>query len=239
MQESLHFSISNAFPSLPKPHYPFPHLHFHPLSRPRILHFPISSSTKTSISLPPSIPKTAPEIIPSNHPPPSLSTSPNSEFQEKMLYLESIGIDIFRLVAEHPPIVSASLVDIKSTVDFMTSMDFTAVEFRRIVGMCPEVLNCKASDIVPVFTFLLREARVEGSNVRRVINRRPRLLICSVERRLRPTLYFLQSIGISECSNSFIGSFGDDMQNQCCIAVRHVPSLAGLTQNSWSCFLLV
>ncbi|XP_022132995.1 transcription termination factor MTEF1, chloroplastic, partial [Momordica charantia] len=53
-------------------------------------------------------------------------------------------------------------------------------------------------DLVPVFTFLLREARVAGSDIKRVVNRRPRLLACSVKDRLRPTLYFLQSIGISE-----------------------------------------
>ncbi|KAK9291053.1 hypothetical protein L1049_009238 [Liquidambar formosana] len=115
-----------------------------------------------------------------------------------MLYLESVGIDFLSLISAHPPVVSASSADVKSTVEFVTSMGFTAPELRRICGMCPQLLASKVSDIVPVFTFLLREARVEGSDIRRVINRRPRLLASSVDRRLRPTLYFLQSIGISE-----------------------------------------
>jgi mTERF domain-containing protein len=115
-----------------------------------------------------------------------------------MLYLDSIGLDFLSLINQHPPILSAPLSDIKSTVDYMTSLGFTAIELRRIAGMCPEILASRVADIVPVFTFLLREARVNGSNLKRVINRRPRLLACSVKHRLRPTLYFLQSIGISE-----------------------------------------
>ncbi|KAH7510855.1 hypothetical protein FEM48_Zijuj01G0165200 [Ziziphus jujuba var. spinosa] len=115
-----------------------------------------------------------------------------------MLFLDSIGIDFLSLIHDYPPVVSASLSDIKSTVEFVTSMGFTAVEFRRIVGMCPEVLTSRVADIVPVLTFLIREARVNGLELKRVINRRPRLLACSVKDRLRPTLYFLQSIGISE-----------------------------------------
>ncbi|KAH7546153.1 hypothetical protein FEM48_Zijuj01G0170300 [Ziziphus jujuba var. spinosa] len=115
-----------------------------------------------------------------------------------MLFLDSIGIDFLSLIHDYPPVVSASLSDIKSTVEFVTSMGFTAVEFRRIVGMCPEVLASRVADIVPVLTFLIREARVNGLELKRVINRRPRLLACSVKDQLRPTLYFLQSIGISE-----------------------------------------
>ncbi|CAL0326403.1 unnamed protein product [Lupinus luteus] len=121
-------------------------------------------------------------------------------FQKKVLYLESIGIDSFSLIENHPMLITASLSDMKSTVEYMTSMDFTAVEFRRIVGMCPEILTTKVSEVIPVFTFLLREAHVKGSNIKHAINRRPRLLVCSVDKQLRPTLYFLQSIGIEEVS---------------------------------------
>ncbi|KAI4323220.1 hypothetical protein L6164_022844 [Bauhinia variegata] len=127
-----------------------------------------------------------------------------TEFQKKILYLESIGIDAFSLIENHPMLISVSLADIKSIVELMTSMDFSAIEFRRIVGMCPEVLTTQVSDIIPVFTFLIREARVNGSEMKRVINRRPRLLVCSVSKELRPTLYFLQSIGIYEWRQSTI-----------------------------------
>ncbi|PKI37549.1 hypothetical protein CRG98_042062 [Punica granatum] len=64
--------------------------------------------------------------------------------------------------------------------------------------MCPEALSLSPRHLLPVFTFLLREARVGGSDIRGVINRRPRILACPVASRLRPTLYFLQSIGITQ-----------------------------------------
>lgn len=95
-------------------------------------------------------------------------------------------------------LITATLDDMKSTVEYITSMDFSIVEFRRLVGMCPEILTTKVSDIIPVFTFLYREVHVRGTDIKHVINRRPRLLICSVDKQLRPTMYFLQSIGIEE-----------------------------------------
>ncbi|XP_014498445.1 transcription termination factor MTEF1, chloroplastic isoform X1 [Vigna radiata var. radiata] len=131
---------------------------------------------------------------------PKQTIPPNSDtgFQKKLLYLESIGIDSFSLIENHPMLITTSLTDIKSTVEYITSMDFTATEFRRMVGMCPEILTTNVSDIIPVFTFLHDEVHVHCSDIKRVINRRPRLLVCSVSKRLRPTLYFLQSIGIEE-----------------------------------------
>ncbi|KAK7401639.1 hypothetical protein VNO78_13267 [Psophocarpus tetragonolobus] len=124
--------------------------------------------------------------------------SNDTSFQKKLLYLESIGIDSFSLIENHPTLITTSLADIKSTVEYITSMDFTAIEFRRMVGMCPGILTTQVSDIIPVFTFLHREVHVPSKDIRRVINRRPRLLVCSVSKRLRPTLYYLQSIGIEE-----------------------------------------
>ncbi|MBA0728100.1 hypothetical protein Golax_001032 [Gossypium laxum] len=124
----------------------------------------------------------------------------HSDFQEKMLYLESIGLDFFSLIQHHPPIIFASLHDLKSTIDFLASLSFTTLELCRILSMCPHILTVKPTSLLPIFTFLLREAHVNGSDLKKVINRRPRLLACNVETQLRPTLYFLQSIGISETS---------------------------------------
>ncbi|PNY02324.1 transcription termination factor family protein [Trifolium pratense] len=133
---------------------------------------------------------------------PNQTLPPNSHtsFQKKALYLESIGIDSFSLIENHPTLITASLDDIKSTVEYITAMDFTAIEFRRMVGMCPEILTTKVSDIIPVFMFLHEEVRVSSSNIKHVINRRPRLIICNVDNQLRPTMYFLQSIGIKDTS---------------------------------------
>ncbi|GMN63582.1 hypothetical protein TIFTF001_032740 [Ficus carica] len=191
MQETQLLPFTKSLPS-PSPssstrtHLPtHSHHDFPSLSHPKSLRFPTLSS-KTNTPLNPSTPTPTP------------TPNATTDFQEKLLYLDSIGIDFLSLIHDHPPILSFPLADIKSTVDFVASVGFTAVEFRRIVGMCPEVLSSRVSDIVPIFTFLIREARVNGSDLRRVINRRPRLLACSVKNRLRPTLYFLQSIGISE-----------------------------------------
>lgn len=200
MQETHLFCISNIkslpfSPSFPNPKPQIPH-DFPSLSSPQNFHFPTLSS-KTNTPLPHKPIKT-PEISFTSPTIPTNSNQPSSGFQEKMLYLDSIGIDSFSLINDHPPLLSASLNDIKSTVVYLTSMGFTSIELRRIIGMCPEILTTRVSDIVPVFTFLIREARVNGSDLKRIINRRPRLLTCSVKSRLRPTLYFLQSIGISE-----------------------------------------
>ncbi|KAL5739939.1 hypothetical protein ACOSP7_028829 [Xanthoceras sorbifolium] len=187
MQEALSSSFSH-----PKFHFLSTHHDFPSLSRPKPLHFPTFS---LKVILPPIPPRISqiPSISPPSSPPQRLP-----EFQEKMLYLDSMGIDFLSLINTHPPIISVPLADIQSTVNLIASINFTTLEFRRIVSMCPEVLTSRASDVLPVFTFLLREAGVNGSDLKRVINRRPRLLVCSVKTRLRPTLNFLQSIGIAE-----------------------------------------
>ncbi|XP_065857483.1 uncharacterized protein [Euphorbia lathyris] len=208
MQKKLTFTFfsnhKSTFPS--KSHkFPLPHHDFPSISPSRTLHFPsLSSKITTTISLPQNPPKST-EISPLSPPrktPPPPQRPPNAEFQEKMLYLDSIGLDIFSLADHHRPIIlSASLVDVKSVVDLFISMDFNSAEFRRIISMCPEILISNASTILPIFTFLLREARVKGSDIKHVIHRRPRLLVSSVKHRLRPTMYFLQSIGIEEVAD--------------------------------------
>ncbi|XP_050230539.1 transcription termination factor MTEF1, chloroplastic [Mercurialis annua] len=203
MQKKLHcFSHHKfSFPYTKPAHtFPYPHHDFPSLSCSTALHFPSLSSKTNTIILPHNI-KTPnspppPPPPPQIHPPPP---KPNDDFQHKMLYLDSIGIDVFSSPDRHRQIIfSASLTDIQSTVDLLSSMNFTSLDFRRIVSICPEILASSAASILPVFTFLLREAGVNGSDLRRVINRRPRLLLSSVKQRLRPTLYFIQSIGIEE-----------------------------------------
>ncbi|KAM1096358.1 hypothetical protein ACFX15_013462 [Malus domestica] len=188
-KQPLFSSIPNPIP-VPKPQSPssshHDSSHSFPLPK-KTPHCPILSATKTTVSLP------------LHNLKPPTTPNPHSDFQEKVLYLDSIGLDFFSLINHHPPILSSPLSHIKSTVHFLlTSIGFTSPEFRRLIGMCPEILSSRVAEIVPILTFLLREAHVNGSDLRRVINRRPRLLACSVKTRLRPTLYFLQSIGISQ-----------------------------------------
>ncbi|XP_039138777.1 transcription termination factor MTEF1, chloroplastic-like [Dioscorea cayenensis subsp. rotundata] len=129
-----------------------------------------------------------PRLSSRKSPPKFSSLSPAAE---KLVFLESLGIDPF----SYRPILSIPLSDLKSTVDFLLSLSFSSPEIRRIAGMCPEILASSPSDLAHAITFLLREAGVSGSDLRHVINRRPRLLVSSVAGRLRPTLYFLQMLG--------------------------------------------
>ena len=209
MEDTLLHFLSNIKPSplpYPKAHsFPLSHHDYCPaLSCPRTLHFPTLSSKTNTASLPPKPLKTpeTPSVSSHHIPPPPQSPPqepPNTEFQEKILYLDSIGLDIFSLINHHRPfILSASLSNIKSIIDLLTSMNFTPQEFRRIISMCPEILTSTPSTVTLVITFLLREARVNGYDLKHVINRRPRLLVSSVKYCLRPTLYFLQSIGLEE-----------------------------------------
>ncbi|GFY97945.1 mitochondrial transcription termination factor family protein [Actinidia rufa] len=167
MQDTLHLSslhptTTNA---LSKPNFP---TNFSSLSGPRNLRFPSLSSPKISIYLPPKPPKT-PEIHS-----PQTTTTHHSDFQEKLLYLDSLGIDFFSLLAAHPPVVAASVADVRAVIDFLRSTaGLSAAGIRRIAAMCPEVLAAKIFDLAPVLTFLLREAGVAAADLRRVLHRRP------------------------------------------------------------------
>ncbi|CAN8287456.1 unnamed protein product [Cochlearia groenlandica] len=188
-QEALSF-LSSTFPSH----------HFPSFSRRRFHNFPAlsfkpntsSSSSSSSIFFPPK----SPDLT-------SLSPSPETletDLHEKLLYLDSIGIDFLALINRHPPLLSASLSAVKSVVDYMTTppINFSIPDLRRLVSMCPEILTLPlTSHTIPVITFLLREAGVDSVfDLRRALRRRPRLLACGVDSQLRPTLYFLQRIGI-------------------------------------------
>lgn len=134
--------------------------------------------------------------IPRKSPPPNIDTS--FPFREKMLFLDSVGVDLFSLIEDHPPILSSSLAELRAAVYFLVSLGFSSTDLRRMCGMCPEILTAGGpSSFNPVLTFLLREAGVQGCDLRCVISRRPRLLVSDVDSRLRPTLYFLQMLGIA------------------------------------------
>ncbi|CAN1144058.1 Transcription termination factor MTEF1, chloroplastic [Linum perenne] len=188
MQETLNlFSTGkSSIPCSKSGNFPSQNHDFPSLSRPRIrLRFQTLSFKTIATAI-------SPPQKPSKPPPPS------SNFQEKLYYLDSIGLDVFSLVTDHRPILLvASLEEIKSLVDYLTTMGFKSKDFRRCVSMCPEILSTNLSSVISVFTFLIREVGVPGSRIRKAVHRRPRLLVSSVKDRLRPTLYFLQSIGIA------------------------------------------
>nr|XP_043606565.1 transcription termination factor MTEF1, chloroplastic [Erigeron canadensis] len=158
-----------------------------------------ASNTPPKSNLPPSSKTTLISPKPSPSPPIS-ATNINTQLQEKLLYLDSFGIDLIPLLATHPPLISTSLSHIKSTISFLTTtIPLTPPALDRLISICPEVLTLPLPSIISTITFLLREAHVRSHNLRYVIHRRPRLLTSDVKTRLRPTLYFLQgTIGIAD-----------------------------------------
>lgn len=184
-----HPIIQPQYPLPMPPHQP-DHHHHH-----RQLH----------LTLPPSKTPKFPSIsIPAGRPVQTLdnpAVSCSNDFREKVLFLDSLGLDSLSLVAAHPGLLSAaSLPSLRSTVDLLTSSaGLTSLDLRRVFVMCPDLIAVPPSSIRPVLTFLLREAGVDSiPSLHTAIIRRPRLLASSVDHRLRPTLYFLQSIGVTQ-----------------------------------------
>ncbi|KAJ0806259.1 putative transcription regulator mTERF family [Helianthus annuus] len=142
-------------------------------------------------------------ISPKPSPPPPISDATTTiHLQEKLLYLDTFGIDLIPLLTAHPPLISTPLSHIKSTMTFLsTTISLSPPALDRLTSLCPEVLTLPLSSIVSSVTFLLREAHVSTHHLRHVIHRRPRLITSDVKTRLRPTLYFLQgTIGIPDIS---------------------------------------
>ncbi|MCI07929.1 transcription termination factor family protein, partial [Trifolium medium] len=66
----------------------------------------------------------------------------------------------------------------------------------RILDMLPQLLTCEPhNDIYPLLDFLLDEVEIPYHDVQKSILRCPRLLVSSVENRLRPALCFLRELG--------------------------------------------
>ncbi|KAG2309156.1 hypothetical protein Bca52824_028904 [Brassica carinata] len=195
-QEALSF-LSSTLP--PRNHHhrlfpPFPRLRLHNFPS---LSFKPTTSSSSSIFFPPDPPDSSSSLSSS-----SAAGTLESDLHEKLLYLDSLGIDFLTLLNRHPPLLSSPLSSLKSVVDYMTTppINFSLPDLRRLVSMCPELLSSPlASHTIPVITFLLREVGVDSTfDLRQALRRRPRLLACSVDHQLRPALYFLQSLGIPE-----------------------------------------
>ncbi|XP_020577068.1 transcription termination factor MTEF1, chloroplastic-like [Phalaenopsis equestris] len=200
MKEAIHFrGLCSVPPPLLSPsfskHHVFPNpLHkistFSPL---KSLPQPPTPLATNNLISPPAA------VSPPDSPRKTPSTPTHFPFLEKMLYLDSVGIDLFALIEDHPPIVSSSLADLRAAVDSLLSLGFSSADLRRMCGMCPEILTAGGPPAFnAVLAFLLREAGVRSSDLCYVLSRRPRLLVSSVACRLRPTLNFLQMLGVSD-----------------------------------------
>ncbi|KAK4709840.1 hypothetical protein R3W88_004353 [Solanum pinnatisectum] len=96
------------------------------------------------------------------------------QFKEKILCLEIMGVDSGKALSQNP-------------------------YFARIFGMYPTILTSDVrSELNLGFNLLSKDLRVPEDNFRKVINKCPRLLICSVKDQLKPTLFYLQRLGFTD-----------------------------------------
>ncbi|KAF5755769.1 putative transcription regulator mTERF family [Helianthus annuus] len=129
-------------------------------------------------------------------PPPLLTTDSGLLFREKILYLKALKVNPTKALQKNPDFRSTSLRSLKSVENCLSSMGIRRPEFGRIFDMYPQLLTCDPyADLYPVFDFLLNDVGLHFFNIRKSILRCPRLLICSVEDQLRPTLWFLRKLG--------------------------------------------
>lgn len=155
-----------------------------------------SSSQNLLLSLQPNTVKPQPLLL--LLPTSTSSAPPNSsqQFREKILCLETIGIDSGKALSQNPSLRTSSLQSLHSIISFLRSKGIHHKDMPRIFGMCPKILTSDVeADINPVFYFLSNDLGVPENRFRRVINKCPRLLSSGVETQLRPALDYLRRIG--------------------------------------------
>ncbi|XP_050232129.1 transcription termination factor MTEF1, chloroplastic [Mercurialis annua] len=131
-----------------------------------------------------------------------LQTNITTQIQEKILCLEIMGIDSGEALSQNPHLHSASLDSIHAIISFLHLKGVRQSDLARIFGMCPQLLTSNVkSDLTPVFDFLQYNLKVPENNFRKVVNKNPRLLICSVRDQLKPCLNYLQRLGFKDLGN--------------------------------------
>lgn len=143
---------------------------------------------------------TKPKSLLQNHPlyPPTHANL-SIQIQEKIIFLEIMGIDSGKALSLNPSLHSAPLHSIHSIISFLQSRGILHKDLPRIFGMCPKLLTANIkTDIDPVFNFLSQDLKVPEHNFRRVINKCPRLLVSSVRDQLKPALFWLQRLGFKD-----------------------------------------
>lgn len=109
-----------------------------------------------------------------------------------VLYLKNLGIDA---TADSPESLHWTL----TIVDFLKSKGFDDRHFPRLASVCPRIFS-SSSDVdrilAPALSFFSSDLSASPDQARDFIILCPDLLISSVDYGLRPTLDFLQGLGI-------------------------------------------
>lgn len=133
----------------------------------------------------------------------SFSSYRNSKWlqklEEKIMFLEGMGIDASRVIARYPLFGNCSMQNLQSVIEYLLEdCGLHRKQLVRVVTHNPQLLAHSVKKTVePAVLFLLDEIRLQKKDLGKVINRCPRLLMSSVDGQLRPTMLYLQSLGFT------------------------------------------
>lgn len=120
------------------------------------------------------------------------------KLQEKIMFLESLGLDSSTLLAGCPLLSTCPIDNIQGVVRFLEDCQLRRKDVVRILTHNPHLLGQSVDTAFrPVVEFLVNEVGLRENDVGKVVNRCARMLTTSVDEQLRPTKQFLQSLGFS------------------------------------------
>ncbi|CAN6555067.1 unnamed protein product [Malus baccata var. baccata] len=149
---------------------------------------PSSSSSSSSIAT----------LNPNPHPP-SHFIKFRTSYRENLRYLKTLRIISPETSPKKLPLPDAA-DQILATVGFLKSKGFTDSDFPRLAFLSPKLFSpsLDPTDIAPVFDFLASDLSADPAFSCGLILRCPDLLFADVEFCLRPTLYYLEQLGIDK-----------------------------------------
>ncbi|KAG5051437.1 hypothetical protein AAZX31_02G103400 [Glycine max] len=119
-------------------------------------------------------------------------------FHEKVLYLKALKVNPDKAFRLNPTLRSSPLSTLKSVTRSLSSLGIPRASMGRILDMLPVLLTCDPYfQFYPLLDFLLHEVPIPYHDIHLSILRCPRLLVSSVNNRLRPTLHFLRKLGFN------------------------------------------
>ncbi|XP_068654731.1 transcription termination factor MTEF1, chloroplastic-like [Aristolochia californica] len=144
------------------------------------------------------IPKTSYNLLSSSHPPRLLRFKISRG--QNLRYLRNLGI-ISADPAKKPP-SPESVNRFLYVVNFLKTKGLYETHFPRLSFLCPGIFHSDTDDIESVFTFLSQELGASPEESSGLIYRCPKILLSSVDLCLRPTLHFLQEVGVKKLNSA-------------------------------------
>ncbi|XP_048424806.1 transcription termination factor MTEF1, chloroplastic [Pyrus x bretschneideri] len=137
-------------------------------------------------------------LNPNPHPP-SHFIKFRTSYRENLRYLKTLRIISPETSPKKLPLPDAT-DQILATVGFLKSKGFTDPDFPRLAFLSPKLFSpsLDPTDIAPVFDFLASDLSADPAFSCGLILRCPDLLFADVEFCLRPTLYYLEQLGIDK-----------------------------------------